>query len=186
MSNRGRATLMASSYRQCSECGKRALSIATRCPACGRELPPPVAPAVSPALDLRRFLSPRVAGGIILTAVVLTAAEQVRSSRPLRQSSSVLMPDSTSEKAQVADAMAAGDRRSTAAAAPLPAASAGEVLVARTWTNVRKSRSARADVVAKLLPADTVLADSLERSWYRVAMKGKVLGYVYRSTLAAP
>ena len=51
---------------------------------------------------------------------------------------------------------------------------------------MRKSRSPRADVVAKLLPSDTVLADSLERGWYRVAVEGKVLGYVYRLTLAPP
>ncbi|MGH2671229.1 MAG: hypothetical protein ACRDH5_19325 [bacterium] len=37
-----------------------------------------------------------------------------------------------------------------------------------------------------LLPGDTVLADSLERGWYRVALEGEVLGYVYRSTLTAP
>ena len=96
------------------------------------------------------------------------------------------MPDSTAEKAEVPDTTAAAARRSTATAAPLPAASAGQPLVARTWTNVRKSRNPRADVVAKLLPGDTVLADSLERGWYRVAREGKVLGYVYRSTLAKP
>jgi hypothetical protein len=58
-----------------------------------------------------------------------------------------------------------------------------EVLIARTWTNVRASRSTRADVEAVLLPSDTVRADSLERGWYRVALEGKVLGYVHRSTL---
>jgi hypothetical protein len=68
----------------------------------------------------------------------------------------------------------------------LPTASAGEVLVARTWTNVRKSRSKGADVEAVLLPGDTVLADSLDRGWYRVALEGEVLGYVHRSTLAGP
>lgn len=177
---------MASFYRQCSQCGKRALSVATRCPGCGREFPAPVATDVSRGPNLRRFLSPRVAAGIIVTAVVLTAAELVRSGRPLRQPSSVLIRDSTSEKAEVGDTMAAAARRSTATAAPLTAASAGEVLVARTWTNVRKSRSPRADVMAKLLPGDTVRADSLERAWYRVAVEGKVLGYVYRSTLAPP
>jgi uncharacterized protein YgiM (DUF1202 family) len=62
----------------------------------------------------------------------------------------------------------------------------GEVLVARTWTNVRKSRNKLADVEAVLLPGDTVLADSLERGWYRVALDGEVLGYVHRSTLVYP
>jgi hypothetical protein len=68
----------------------------------------------------------------------------------------------------------------------LPIASAGEVLVTRTWTNVRSSRNTRADVEAVLLPSDTVLADSLERGWYRVVLEGEALGYVHRSALARP
>ena len=177
---------MASSYKQCGQCGKRALSVATRCPGCGRELPAQVVTEVRRGPDLHRFLSPRVAGAIVVAAAVLTAAELVRSGRPLRQPSSVFVSDSTSVSPEVPDTAAAAARRNTAPAAPLPTGSAGQVLIARTWTNVRKSRSPRADVVAKLLPSDTVLADSLERGWYRVAVEGKVLGYVYRSTLAPP
>lgn len=174
------------SYKQCSECGKRALSVATRCPGCGRELPAPVVPEVSRGPGLRRLLSPRVAGALIVTGVVLTAAELVRSSRPLRRPASVPVSDSTPKKAELPDTTAPAARRSIATPTPLPAASAGQVLIARTWTNVRESRSPRADVVARLLPSDTVIADSLERGWYRVAAEGRVLGYVYRSTLAPP
>ena len=61
-----------------------------------------------------------------------------------------------------------------------------ELLVARTWTHVRRSRSKRADLEAVLTPGDTVLADSLQRDWYRVALDGEVLGYVHRSTLTLP
>jgi hypothetical protein len=35
-----------------------------------------------------------------------------------------------------------------------------------------------------LLPGDTVLADSLRGGWWRVALEGKVIGYVYGPTLA--
>jgi len=178
-----RVALMSGSYRQCSECGKRALSIATRCPGCGRELP---APEADPVLDLRRFLSPRVLGGIIATIAVLTAAALARSRRPLEQQSSLAVAQSASALSAVAYTTTAAARLDTVTAAPLPTASAGEVLVARTWTNVRKSRSKRADVEAMLLPGDTVLADSLDRGWYRVALEGEVLGYVHRSTLAVP
>jgi hypothetical protein len=175
---------MSGSYRQCRECGKRALSIATRCPGCGRELPTPKAPD-DRALDLRRFLSPRVLGGIIAVIAVLTAAALARSRRPLEQSS-LAVADSASALSVVAYTTTAAARLDTVTAAPLPAASAGEVLVARTWTNVRKSRSKRADVEAVLLPGDTVLADSLDRGWYRVALEGELLGYVHRSTLVRP
>jgi hypothetical protein len=177
---------MGGSYKQCSECGKRALSIATRCPGCGCELLAPAARKVDPSLELRRFLSPRVVAGIIATTVVLTAAELTRSSRSLERQSSFVGADSTSAFSDVAYTPAAAAPLDTATAAPLPAARAGEVLVARTWTNVRKSRSKRAGVEAVLLPRDTVLADSLERGWYRVALDGEEVGYVHRSALARP
>lgn len=175
---------MGGSYRQCTKCGKRALSIATRCPGCGLELPAPVARKV-PSLDLRRFLSPSVVGGTIATTVFLAAAMLARSGRPLEERPSYVAVDSISTVSEVAYTTAAAARLDTTVT-PLAAMSAGEVLVARTWTNVRESRSKRADVAAVLLPGDTVLADSLERGWYRVALDGDVLGYVQRSTLTRP
>ena len=42
-----------------------------------------------------------------------------------------------------------------------------------------------AELEAVLTPGDTVLADSLQRGWYRVALDGEVLGYAYQSTLEA-
>ena len=39
---------------------------------------------------------------------------------------------------------------------------------------MRKSRSARAPLEAMLMPGDTVLVDSLEQGWYRVALEGEV------------
>ncbi|MGH7526772.1 MAG: hypothetical protein ACREMX_08700 [Gemmatimonadales bacterium] len=163
---------MGGSYRQCSECGKRALSIATRCPGCGRDLPAPATPVVGRARGPRRFLPPKVVAGIIATTVILTVAGLVRTSRPA-------IPEAEYD-------MTATARLDSATAAALPAASAGELLVARTWTNVRKSRRKSADLEALLMPGDTVLADSLERGWYRVALEGEVLGYVHRSTLTLP
>ena len=177
---------MSGSYRQCSECGKRALSIATRCPGCGRELRAPAAPEVDPSLDLRRFPSPRVLGGIIATIAVLAAAGLARSRRPLEQRFPLTVSQPASALSAGAYITTAAARLDTVTPSPLPTASAGEVLVARTWTNVRKSRSKGADVEAVLLPGDTVLADSLDRGWYRVALEGEVLGYVRRSTLARP
>ena len=54
---------------------------------------------------------------------------------------------------------------------------------ARTWTKVHDRRSAKADVVAVLLPGDSVLADSLVDGWWRVALEGRVIGYVYAPML---
>jgi hypothetical protein len=55
--------------------------------------------------------------------------------------------------------------------------------VARTWTKVHGGRSVKADLVAVLLPGDTVLVDSLRGRWWRVALEGRVVGYVYAGTL---
>ena len=175
---------MGGSYRRCIECGKRALSIATRCPGCGRELPAPAVPEGGAALELRRFLSPAFVVGVLGTAAILTTARLGRGSQPVEPESSFVAADSIAASAEVAYAVAATARLDTASAAALPAESAGELLVARTWIHVRKSRSKRADLEAVLTPGDTVLADSLERGWYRVALEGEVLGYVHRSTLA--
>ena len=62
----------------------------------------------------------------------------------------------------------------------------GELRVARTWTHVRNARRVSSEVQAVLLPGDTVVADSLARGWYRVALEGEVLGYAHQSTLAVP
>ena len=167
---------MGGSYRQCTECGKRALSIATRCPGCGRELPAPAVPDGGPALDLGRFLSPGVLAGVVgvlAWAAIVTATRLDRGSRPLDDQSSFVAADSIAGYSE-------------GAYAALPAESEGELLVARTWTNVRTSRSKGAGLEAMLTPGDTVLADSLDRDWYRVALEGEVLGYAHRTTLAAP
>jgi hypothetical protein len=55
--------------------------------------------------------------------------------------------------------------------------------VARTWTKVHNRRSVKADLVAVLLPGDTVLVDSLRGRWWRVALEGRIIGYVYAGTL---
>ncbi len=165
---------MGGSYRQCGACGKRALSIATRCPACGRELSGPVTRDPSRSRGFGQFPSVRVAAGLIgAVALLIIAATQLTppGGAPEQQHPSYI----TSAAAQLDPA---------ATPAPPSDSSGAQILIARTWTNVRASRSTRADVEAVLLPSDTVLADSLERGWYRVALEGKVLFYVHRSTLS--
>ena len=95
-------------------------------------------------------------------------------------------PDVTATAVR-AEAPVALDVASAAASPVMPdSAPSAEAVprLARTWTNVRDRRSTRADVVAVLLPGDTVLADSLRGGWWRVALEGRVLGYVYARTLA--
>jgi hypothetical protein len=91
--------------------------------------------------------------------------------------------DSMSAPSEVAYALGATAQLDTASVEATPA---GGVLVARTWTNVRRSRSRRAELEAVLTPGDSVFADSLQRDWYRVAYEGEVMGYAHRSTLTLP
>ncbi len=161
---------MGGSYRQCLQCGKRALSIATRCPGCGCEFSALAVPEAGGIRELSRFVTPGRLAGALAVVAVLASAGLGRTNQPPQEQSG-FVSEVTSSVATVA--------------AP-PAESAGELLVARTWTNVRKSRSVSATLEAMLMPGDTVLADSLVKGWYRVALEGEVLGYAHRSTLASP
>ena len=158
---------MGGSYRQCPECGKRALSIATRCPGCGREFTAPAVPEGS-GLDLRRFLTPGAVVALLAVAAVLASAGLRRTGPPDQEQSGLVTAETAARVIEAA-----------------VSETAGELRVARTWANVRQSRSVRAPLEAMLLPGDTVLADSLARGWYRVALYGEVLGYAHGSTLAA-
>jgi rRNA maturation protein Nop10 len=180
---------MGGSYRQCQACGKRALSIATRCPGCGRELELPPAPESSPAPALGRFIPKGAAAAAVLAAIVVGVELSGESwmTNPPRGSPAVELEvaDSLAAASEVAYAMGATARLDTAGVEMTPTAR-GEYLVARTWTNVRSTRSTRAGLEAVLTPGDTVFADSLDRDWYRVAFEGEVMGYAHRSTLAPP
>jgi hypothetical protein len=196
---------MGGSYRQCEECGKRALRIATRCPGCGRELTVLEVPETNPVLEFGRILSPSLLAGVIAAGVVLTAVELGPDSPPTDPSPAVATADTvagysasgysaasfseSTDESPATRAMdtstglldTAGVRLATTTAAAMTAPSTSEILVAPKWTYVRKARSRRAPLEAVLTPGDTVVADSLERDWYRVALEGEVLGYAHRS-----
>ena len=175
---------MGASYRQCSQCGKRALSIATRCPGCGRELEPLATAETRPTLEVGRYLPPGVLAALVLAAIVLVVefgGERLPSDSP--DPSGSAPGDSIATSSEVAYALGASALLDSAGVEATPA---GGVLVARTWTNVRRSRSRRAELEAVLTPGDTVFADSLQRDWYRVSYEGEVMGYAHRTTLTTP
>ncbi len=176
---------MGGSYRQCTECGKRALSIATRCPACRRELTEPPVREPGFTLDVGRFLTPNVMAGALAAAAVVAVAALGSSNRRSGERS-LFTADSVGASVETGFSSTAALGLDTASAATRSAEGVGELLVARTWTSVRESRSVRGELEAVLLPGDTVVADSLGRGWYRVALEGEVIGYAHRSTLAEP
>lgn len=176
---------MGGSYRQCGECGKRALSIATRCPGCGREFPPAPPPEVGAIAKVGRSISP-AAAGLVAVAVLLLAMEVGSSGRPTDAPASAAESPGPGAESEVAYAMGATARLDTASVEGTPDIPPAGILVAKTWTNVRKARSRRADLEAILSPGDSVLADSLDLGWYRVSFMGEVLGYAHSSTLETP
>jgi hypothetical protein len=180
---------MGGSYKQCHECGKRALSIATRCPGCGRELEILTEPETSAAPKLGRFMPKGAAAAAVLAAIVVGVelSGETGSSEAQRGSPAVELgaADSLAASSEVAYAMGATARLDTASVEATTDVR-GQYLVARTWTNVRIARSTRAGLEAVLTPGDTVFADSLDRDWYRVAFEGEVMGYAHRSTLVPP
>jgi SH3 domain-containing protein len=163
---------MSPSYVTCSECGKRALSIATRCPQCGFEFPARTLPRKSGTSNFGRLLPLLAAAGAVAATVALVTMV-------MRRTANRAEAPATAE----APGTATAPDMDTAMAASSPAPGAAQRRFARTWTNVRSRRSAAGDVVGVLLPGDTVLADSLSRGWWRVTFEGKVMGYAYRSTL---
>ena len=164
---------MSPAYMACPDCGKRALSIATRCPQCGFEFPARPIEQRSWGSDLGRLLPLLVTVGVgAATIAVVTLVVRRTGGR--------------SEGPATAEVHAvAGSEMDTAGGAASPSASRGEWRFARTWTNVRNRRSVAGELVAVLLPGDTVLADSLSHGWWRVTFEGKVMGYAYRSTLVS-
>ncbi len=174
---------MGGSYKQCEECGKRALSIATRCPGCGRPFPLPEEPEDSPVPDLRRFVSPNLPVVLAVVVIALAAIDLFPGGPAPDQLSSQTAADSAAAYSEVAYA---GTAAAPLTSHPDTSVIVGGYLVAPTWTHVRQSRSKDAALEAVLTPGDTVYADSLERGWYRVALEGEVMGYAHQSTLITP
>ncbi len=176
---------MGQSYKQCTECGARALSIATRCPRCHREFPAPIeepAAASVRRLGRMRLRTPGVAAGLLALGAVLTVTDMGGTIANKTEPRSTVSADSSEAASEVGFVHSEAGRASPSIA-EAPTRSAGQLRVAKSWTHVRKARSRSADLEAVLTPGDTVFADSLERGWYRVALDGEVLGYVNESTL---
>jgi hypothetical protein len=180
---------MGQPYKQCTACGARALRIATRCPGCHREFPS-TQPAAETPVGYSATSRPApsrssgVAAGILVVAAILTLTELSQSGGLTVETASTGAVDSAPAPTEVAYVSNGGTVAQAPESASAPAApSPPELRVARTWTHVRKSPRKSAELEAVLTPGDTVLADSLQQGWYRVALDGEVLGYAYQSTL---
>jgi hypothetical protein len=164
-------------YVECPDCGKRALSVATRCPHCGFHFPPRpiIRPSPQAAFGASRGLI--AVGGAVVTLIIVALV--VRHGRPEVERTAGASPptDSMPMPAAAGAAPAAGPE-----AAP-PSGGPRIRRYAQTWVNVRGDRTMSAPAVGMLNPGDAVTVDSLVRGWYRVSVDGRTLGYVHRSML---
>jgi hypothetical protein len=166
--------LMGGSYKRCSGCGGRALSIATRCPGCGGEFAIPEK-AGGPGSRTPRLSIPLSAPIVVLAGAGIVLASQVgRTASPPAQRSSLGAAVSAAIPSEVHDSAAA-------AAEPTPA----PVLVAHRTIYLRSARSRSAPLEAVLEPGDTLSVDALIGGWYRVTFEGAVMGYAEVSGLPA-
>ena len=162
---------MSGNYIQCSECGKRALRIATRCPQCGHEFVSATPDEPRPLVDPERHPAILAAAATALLALALGVGWWARRPHVEHGSTTALVRTDTTS--------VSGSATAAEPAEPSPE----QRRFARTWTKVHTGRSTGSELAAILLPGDTVVVDSLQRGWWRVALEGQVLGYVLQSTL---
>jgi hypothetical protein len=187
-----RARLMSGSYRQCVECGKRALNFATRCPGCGIDLPDP-APFTpdDSSIQLNWSHSLKAVAVVLAIAGGIVGLERgTHSTTPLSAESAMTGERAAGRRSErepgsaVDTVMVEATAAATVAPSTVTPPPATVTLVAQSWTNVRSRRSKTASLEAMLEPGDTVTADSLVAGYYRVAMYGEVLGWAKEANLA--
>jgi hypothetical protein len=176
-------------YVECPQCGKRALSVATRCPHCGHDFParPLHVPMDQPARGASRTALAASATVIVLAVLALYVRPREprrdaspRAAHPPQAASDTASPRPTATSVSAPDRVAALPDTTPPVRSPSPA---GARRYALTWVNIHGKRTQSSPTVGILNPGDPVLADSLVRGWYRVSVEGRILGYVYRSML---
>ena len=169
-------------YMECPQCGRKAMSIATRCPHCGVAFPSKPLQRSVPGHRLDRLGPVLAVGGVMILGAVLLALVVPRLGSKAAAPAAVAA-DSASEG--VASDSVVPIQPPVVSAAPVTPTPAGPLArrFARTWVNVRGGRGRGASVVRVLNPGDAVQVDSLNRGWYRVLIDGHAVGYVHRSNL---
>jgi hypothetical protein len=185
------------SYIECGQCGHKALSVATRCPRCGHDLPPQRLRPPEPKPELPRLRPVLLVAGAVVAgvAIVLVARHRAGSSADVVPPAAAPLDTAASLEPQPRpQPPPAGDSTSSAMPAPSARAPAPEVRpaagqagrrYARTWVNVREGRGRDTPVIRVLNPGEAVRVDSLIKGWYRVLVDGLPLGYVHRRQLDA-
>lgn len=169
-------------YMECPQCGRKALSVATRCPHCAVAFPSRPLQRSAPGYRLDRLRPVLAVGAVLVLGAVLLAVIVPRLGSKAEPPAPRASPDETGPAlATLPGAMAI---HSTGETPVTPAASSALARrIARTWVNIRGGRSRATPAVRILNPGEVVQVDSLSRGWYRVLIDGRVVGYVHQSKL---
>jgi ribosomal protein L37E len=180
-------------YMECPQCGRKALSVATRCPHCGVAFPSKPLQRSALGYRLDRLRPVLATGGVLILGAVLLAVVLPRLGSKAAAPALAPPPGAVAADSTVDGAASDGAAPDGAPPVPPSAASAAPVTptppsplarrFARTWVNVRGARGRAAPAVRVLNPGDSVQVDSLSRGWYRVLIDGRAVGYVHRSNL---
>jgi hypothetical protein len=175
-------------YMECPQCGRKALSVATRCPHCGVACPSRPLQRSAPDDRLARLRPMLAVGGVlvlgaVLLAVVVPHLGSKAAAPTLATPPGAVATDSTVQDS-ASDGIAPVQPPAASSAAVTPAAPSPLARrFARTWVNVRGGRGRATEAVRVLNPGEAVQVDSLSRGWYRVLIDGGAAGYVHRSNL---
>jgi hypothetical protein len=164
-------------YMECPQCGRKALSVATRCPHCGVAFPSKPFQRSAPGSRLNRLRPVLAVGGVLVLGAALLMVVLPRLGSKTAAPDSVVEGDSSDAVAPIQPPAAP-----SAPVTPTPPSPLARRF-ARTWVNVRGGRGRAAPTIRVLNPGDAVQVDSLSRGWYRVLIDGRAAGYVHRSNL---
>jgi hypothetical protein len=168
---------------ECPQCGRKALSVATRCPHCGVAFPSKPLQRSAPGYRLDRMRPVLAVGGVlvlsaVLLAVVLPRLASVAAPARAAPSGETSPTLATLPRAVPADSLVAAGPSDAVTPVQPPVASSAPITptspsplakrFARTWVNVRGGRGRATPTVRVLNPGDAVQVDSLSRGWYRV------------------
>jgi SH3 domain-containing protein len=175
-------------YTECPQCGRKALSVATRCPHCGVAFPSRPLALSAPGSRLDRLRPVLVVAGVLVLGAVLLALIVPRlgskAATPTLAKPPGAMATDSAVKGAASDGIAPVQPPAVSSASVTPTAPKPlPKRFARTWVNVRGGRDRATPAVRVLNPGDSVQVDSLSRGWYRVLIDGHPAGYVHRSNL---
>lgn len=174
------------SYTVCSNCGQKALTVATRCPRCGLAFEAQfLGRAVTTPKPRRTLLALLIAGAVLATFVSNGVIRWLDAPAPAPAPAPAAPPPPLPAAPRVPPSPTPkiARREVPNSTTAVPGTTPKARRYASTWVNVRAARRNSAPVLGILHPGEAVQVDSLAQGWYRVVSDRLAPGYADRSLL---